>query len=63
MESSNYKIVDISTATSQVTAKASILIIYTGGTLGMTYDESGVLAPFNFSRIMEPCASSICTSP
>ena len=52
METSKYKIVTISTATSSV-AKASILIIYTGGTLGMTYDEAGVLVPFNFSRIVE----------
>ncbi|MEQ9442321.1 MAG: asparaginase [Cyclobacteriaceae bacterium] len=52
MENSNYKIVNISTANQRV-AKASILIIYTGGTLGMTYDESGVLMPFNFSRIVE----------
>ncbi|MEM8965179.1 MAG: asparaginase [Bacteroidota bacterium] len=52
MEKTKYKIVNISTATS-TQAKASILIIYTGGTLGMTYDESGVLAPFNFSRTVE----------
>ncbi|MEM9831105.1 MAG: asparaginase [Bacteroidota bacterium] len=52
MEKSKYKIVNINTATS-TQAKASILIIYTGGTLGMTYDESGVLAPFNFSRTVE----------
>lgn len=52
MEKSKYKIVKINTATSGP-AKASVLIIYTGGTLGMTYDEAGVLTPFNFSRTVE----------
>ncbi len=52
MEKFKYKIVNISTANS-ASAKASILIIYTGGTLGMTYDEAGVLAPFNFSQTAE----------
>lgn len=32
---------------------SSILIIYTGGTFGMVYDDSGALAPFNFSRVLE----------
>ena len=32
---------------------ASILLIYTGGTIGMLYDESGSLVPFNFSHIMD----------
>lgn len=32
----------------------SILIIYTGGTIGMTKNpESGSLAPFNFDQILE----------
>ena len=34
--------------------QTSILIIYTGGTIGMVRDEkSGVLKPFNFERIFE----------
>ena len=33
-------------------ARASILILYTGGTFGMTYDEHGVLVPFDFSLIL-----------
>jgi len=31
--------------------KDTILIIYTGGTLGMAYDESGALTPFDFVHI------------
>jgi L-asparaginase len=30
-----------------------VLIIYTGGTLGMAYDDSGALVPFNFGQILE----------
>lgn len=30
-----------------------ILIIYTGGTIGMTHDESGALAPFDFGKIYD----------
>ncbi|WP_299823419.1 asparaginase [uncultured Pontibacter sp.] len=33
--------------------EASILIIYTGGTVGMVYDEKHHLIPFNFSQIQE----------
>ncbi|MFT7269676.1 MAG: L-asparaginase [Roseivirga sp.] len=33
--------------------RASILIIYTGGTLGMDYNEDGVLVPCNFERILD----------
>ena len=33
-------------------SRASILIIYTGGTLGMDYDESGSLIPGNFDHIL-----------
>lgn len=48
----NYKIVRLNTGLK--TAKtASVLIIYTGGTLGMAYDESGSLVPFNFGQILE----------
>ena len=32
--------------------RGKILILYTGGTFGMTYDEQGVLIPFDFSLIL-----------
>ncbi|MEQ8583421.1 MAG: asparaginase [Marinoscillum sp.] len=48
----NYKIVNIRT-TASVDPVDSILIIYTGGTFGMAYDESGALAPFNFGRVID----------
>jgi len=32
--------------------KRSVLIIYTGGTMGMTYDNSGSLSPFDFENII-----------
>lgn len=32
--------------------RASILIIYTGGTLGMDYDEGGALVPCGFDRVL-----------
>lgn len=32
--------------------ETSILIIYTGGTLGMIHDEKGALVPFDFSSIL-----------
>lgn len=48
-----YKITQIAT-TSERTAKTSILVIYTGGTLGMVYDESHhQLVPFDFEQINE----------
>jgi len=31
----------------------NILIIYTGGTLGMNYDRSGALVPFDFANILQ----------
>lgn len=34
-------------------ARAKVLIIYTGGTFGMMRNEQGVLAPFDFSNILE----------
>ncbi|MDX5345689.1 MAG: asparaginase [Hymenobacteraceae bacterium] len=47
-----YKI-DIDTAAPKH-PDASVLIIYTGGTLGMVYDEAANhLVPFNFSQILE----------
>jgi L-asparaginase len=33
-------------------ARARILIIYTGGTFGMTYDRDGSLVPFDFADIL-----------
>lgn len=33
--------------------RARILIIYTGGTFGMTYDREGVLIPFDFTYILD----------
>ncbi len=52
----NYKIVNVNTGYSGA-PRAAVLIIYTGGTLGMTYDQAGVLEPFNFSRIVEKMPS------
>jgi L-asparaginase len=48
----NYKIVKLNTAAKN-DIEASILIIYTGGTLGMAYNHSGDLIPFNFGQILE----------
>src|SRR5690606_24569308 len=33
--------------------RGRVLIIYTGGTFGMTYNDEGVLIPFDFSSILE----------
>ncbi len=48
----NYKKININTALPGK-AKSRVMIIYTGGTLGMTYDSAGVLIPFDFSLILE----------
>jgi L-asparaginase len=48
----NLKRVSIHSPESQKT-KGKVLIIYTGGTFGMTYDNAGVLVPFDFSLILE----------
>jgi L-asparaginase len=48
----NYKIVNINTSGFS-DPKSSILIIYTGGTFGMSLDENGALAPFNFSMVID----------
>lgn len=45
------KRISINTASPQQ-PRASILILYTGGTFGMTYDAQGVLVPFDFTLIM-----------
>lgn len=39
---------------SNSTAKGKVLVIYTGGTFGMVYDEaSGVLQPYDFQNILQ----------
>jgi L-asparaginase len=47
------KKIQVSGTRQSVTARAKVLIIYTGGTFGMTRDESGVLIPFDFASILE----------
>jgi L-asparaginase len=47
----SYKKIHINTATPEK-ARSRIMIIYTGGTFGMTYDAHGVLVPFDFSLIL-----------
>jgi L-asparaginase len=46
-----HKTININTA-SPGEAKSKVMIIYTGGTFGMTYDPQGVLIPFDFSLIL-----------
>jgi L-asparaginase len=48
----NLKKVSINTA-SPGKARARVLIIYTGGTFGMSYDRDGVLTPFSFEYILD----------
>ncbi|WP_226388888.1 asparaginase [Penaeicola halotolerans] len=48
----NYKIVRLNTASTK-NIESTILIIYTGGTLGMAYDHTGALVPFNFGQILD----------
>lgn len=48
----NYKEIKINTALPDQ-ARSRIMIIYTGGTFGMTRDAQGVLVPFDFSLILE----------
>lgn len=48
----NFSQVVINTALPQK-PKGRVLIIYTGGTFGMTYDSEGVLVPFDFASILE----------
>jgi len=47
----SYKKIYINTATPEK-PRSRIMIIYTGGTFGMTYDAHGVLVPFDFSLIL-----------
>lgn len=37
--------------------KANLLIIYTGGTLGMAYDKGDILVPFDFQQILNKIPS------
>lgn len=46
------KRITINTASPQP-PRGNILILYTGGTFGMTHDAQGVLIPFDFSLILE----------
>lgn len=54
--SNKYNIVNINISAPKKPA-SSILIVYTGGTLGMVYDEKGALVPFNFEQILEKVPS------
>ncbi|MBX2965976.1 MAG: asparaginase [Cyclobacteriaceae bacterium] len=47
------KQIQVSGTQSAETARARVLILYTGGTFGMTHDASGALIPFDFSSIVE----------
>jgi L-asparaginase len=47
-----YKKISINTAMPDK-PKSRVMIIYTGGTFGMSHDQHGVLVPFNFSLILE----------
>ncbi|MEQ9424015.1 MAG: asparaginase [Cyclobacteriaceae bacterium] len=48
----SYEVVDLVTSKAS-NPKASLLVIYTGGTFGMAYNESGSLAPFNFNHVID----------
>jgi len=43
----------INILTTSAAPKSSLLIIYTGGTFGMVYDDEGSLSPFDFSMVLE----------
>lgn len=47
----NYRKINVNTALPS-NPRAKVMIIYTGGTLGMTHDEHGVLVPFDFQHIL-----------
>src|SRR6478735_12582531 len=47
-----YRTININTAKPDK-PKSQVMIIYTGGTFGMTTDSQGVLVPFDFSLILE----------
>lgn len=52
----SYRRININTA-QPGKPKSRVMIIYTGGTFGMTYDAKGVLIPFDFSLILEQLPS------
>jgi len=58
MKSQNpkYRIVEVPYGSSN-DAKSSILIIYTGGTIGMEHDATGALVPLNFNQIVKSVPS------
>ena len=47
----NYRVVNIQPQTGK-DEKYSVLIIYTGGTMGMSYNDKATLSPFNFEEII-----------
>lgn len=50
----HYKQIDISTSSESKVNASSIMVIYTGGTLGMVYDQEGKsLVPFDFEQILD----------
>jgi L-asparaginase len=50
----HYKSVTVTTAAGVERTRASLLVIYTGGTLGMMYDDKAKhLVPFDFEQILE----------
>ena len=51
-KSPKYRIYEVNKASAK-NVKTSILIIYTGGTIGMEHDSSGALVPLNFSQIVQ----------
>lgn len=48
----SYPKIDIITSVTKP-PESSVLIIYTGGTLGMIHDSSGALVPFDFNSILD----------
>src|SRR5260370_24615422 len=48
----DYKKIQINAATPDK-PKSKVMIIYTGGTFGMSHDANGVLVPFDFALILE----------
>ncbi|MDI9356619.1 MAG: asparaginase [Chitinophagaceae bacterium] len=52
MKSINYKITTL-TDTNKKNTRSDILVIYTGGTIGMVHGKNGVLQPFNFENMVQ----------
>ncbi|WKV11570.1 asparaginase [Marivirga harenae] len=51
-----YKLIHIETATPKA-PESAVMIIYTGGTLGMVYNEDQALVPFDFQNILDEVPS------